>query len=78
MSHSDTDGYRIINFRNFRIRIGCGYSKYLSDMDQELKNQYPLPSGGCAVLFAALCADLAGQAFGRIPVCDCYGLCNRP
>jgi len=58
--------------------IGCGYSKYLSDMDQELKNQYPLPSGGCAVLFAALCVDLAGQPFGRIPVCDCYGLCNRP
>ena len=45
MSHSDTDGYRILNFRNFRIRIGYGYAKIFSDMDQELKNQYPLTSG---------------------------------
>jgi len=26
------------------MRIGYGYSKNLSDMDQELKNQYPLTS----------------------------------
>jgi len=44
VSHSDTDGYRILNFRNFRIRIGYGYEKKLSDMDQELKNHYPLAS----------------------------------
>jgi len=42
--HSDTDGYRILNFRNFRIRIGYGYSKNSLDMNQELKNQYPLIS----------------------------------
>jgi len=42
MSQLDTDGYRIQNFRNFRIRIGHGYGKIFSDMDQELKNQYPL------------------------------------
>jgi len=45
VSHSDMVGYRILNFRNFWIRIGYGYSKNLSDMDQELKNQYPLTSG---------------------------------
>jgi len=39
------DGYRIQNFRNFQIGIGYGYSKNVSDMDQELKNQYPLISG---------------------------------
>jgi len=44
VSHSDTDGYRILNFRNFRIRIGYGYANIVSDMDQELKNQYPLTS----------------------------------
>jgi len=38
------DGYQILNFTNFPIRIGYGYSKNLSDMDQELKNQYPLTS----------------------------------
>ena len=41
-------GYRWIsdtNFQKFRIRIGYGYLKNLSDMDQELKNQYPLTSG---------------------------------
>ena len=41
VAHSDTAGYRILNFRNFRIRIGyvwIGYSKNLSDMDQELTN----------------------------------------
>ena len=42
--HLDTDGYRILNFKNFWIRIGYGYAKNLSDMDQELKNQYPLTS----------------------------------
>jgi len=36
---------RLLNFRNFRVKIGYGYSKNLSDMDQELKNQYPLTSG---------------------------------
>jgi len=40
MLHWDTDGYRILNFRNFRIRIGYGYAKIFSNMDQELKNQY--------------------------------------
>jgi len=45
MLQSDTDGYRILNFRNVRIRIGYGYPKIISDMDQELKNQYPLTSG---------------------------------
>jgi len=44
LSQSNTDGYRILNFRNFRIRIGYGYAKIFSDMDQELKNQYPLTS----------------------------------
>ena len=39
------DGFRILNFRNFWIRIGYGYTKNLSDMDQESKNQYPLTSG---------------------------------
>ena len=39
------DGYRILNFRNFRIRIGYGHAQIFSDMDQELKNQYPLTSG---------------------------------
>ena len=42
MSHSD--GYRILNFKNFRIRIGYGYSKNVSHTDQEFKNQYPLTS----------------------------------
>jgi len=42
MSQSDTDGYRILNFRHFRIWIGYGYAKIFSDMDQELKSQYPL------------------------------------
>ena len=37
-------GYRILTFRNSRIRIGYGYSKNLSYMDQELQNQYPLTS----------------------------------
>ena len=44
MSQSDTDGYRILNFRHFWIRIGYGYAKIFSGMDQELKNQYPLTS----------------------------------
>jgi len=34
---SDTDGCRILDFRNFRIRVGYGYAKIFSDMDQELK-----------------------------------------
>jgi len=38
------DGYRMLNFRNFRIRIGYGYARIFSDMGQELKNQYPLTS----------------------------------
>jgi len=38
------DGYRILNFRNFRIKVGYGYANIFSDMDQELKNQYPLTS----------------------------------
>jgi len=42
MLQSDTARYRIPNFRNFQIRIGYGYAKVFSDMDQELKNQYPL------------------------------------
>jgi len=42
-SQSDTYGYRILNFRNFWMRIG--YAKIFSDMDQERKNQYPLSSG---------------------------------
>jgi len=42
--------YRILYFRNFQIRIWYGYSKYLSDMDQELKNQYPLTSGRLLLL----------------------------
>jgi len=42
VSHSD--GYRILNFKNFRIRIGYGYSKNVSHTDQEFKNQYPLTS----------------------------------
>jgi len=46
MSQSDTDGYRILKVRNFRIRIKYGYAKIFSDMDQELKNQYPLTSAG--------------------------------
>jgi len=33
-----------IKFLKFWIRIGYEYSKNLSDMDQELKNQYPLTS----------------------------------
>jgi len=45
MSQLDTDGYRILNFRNFRIRIVYGYAKIFFDMDQELKNQYLLTSG---------------------------------
>ena len=39
------DGYRILNFRNFQMRIGYGYSNFFSDMDQESKNQYPLTFG---------------------------------
>jgi len=35
----------MLNFRNFRIRVGYGYEKMFSGMDQELKNQYPLTSG---------------------------------
>ena len=54
MSQSDTDGHRILNFRNFRIRIGYGYAKFFSDMDQELKNQYPLTSATSVVR----CADI--------------------
>ena len=50
MLHLDTDGYRKLNFRNFRIRVGYGYSKNLSDMDHELKNQYPLTSDGVSRL----------------------------
>jgi len=34
----------LLNLQNFRIRIGYGYLKNLSDLDQELKNQYPLTS----------------------------------
>jgi len=48
MSQSDTDGYQILNFRNFRIRIGYGYAKIFSYIDQELKNQYPLTSAAQA------------------------------
>ena len=48
MSHSDTNEYRILNIINFRMKISYGYSKKLSDMDQELKNQHPLTSGACA------------------------------
>jgi len=44
MSQSDMGGCRILNFRNFRIRIGYGYAKIFLDMAQELKNQYPLTS----------------------------------
>jgi len=32
------------NFRYLRIRIGYGYSKNVSNMNQEFKNQYPLTS----------------------------------
>jgi len=42
MLQSDPDGYQILNFRNVRIRIG--YAKIFLDMDQELKNKYPLTS----------------------------------
>ena len=45
----NTDEYRMLNFRNFRIRIGYGHSKNLSDIDQELKNQHPLTSGAHSV-----------------------------
>jgi len=41
---SDTDGYPIPNFRNFWTRIGYGYAKNFSDMNLEVKNQYPLTS----------------------------------
>jgi len=55
MSQSDTDGYRIPNFRNFWIRIGYGCAKIFSDMDQELKNLYPLTSAtylcSCSVMY---------------------------
>jgi len=47
--HSDTDGYRILNFGNFRTMVGCGYANIFSDMDQELKNQYPLTSANYQV-----------------------------
>jgi len=44
------DGYPILNLTNFRIRIGYGYAKNFSDVDQELKNQYPLTSARDTVL----------------------------
>jgi len=45
MLQLDMDGYRILNFRIFRIRLGYGYAQIMLAMDQELKNQYPLTSG---------------------------------
>jgi len=44
MSQLDMDGFWILNFRNFPIRIGYGYTKIFLDMDQVLKNQYLLTS----------------------------------
>jgi len=37
VSHSDTDGYRILNSRNFRIRVGYGFVKIFLDMDRSKK-----------------------------------------
>jgi len=51
VSQSDTDGYRILNFKNIRIRIGYGYAKIFSYVDQELKNQHPLTSDVWVLFF---------------------------
>ena len=76
---SDTNGYRILNFRNFRIRIGYGYAKIILDMDQELKNQYPLTSAARA--FFGLkssfnsCECIKFLNIANIHVLDVWGKC---
>jgi len=73
MSHSDTDGFRILNFGNFRIRIGYGYSKNLLDMDQESKNQYPLTSAAQTSMLTPAPAPAPVRTY-NIDSATCYSL----